>query len=98
MLAVLFLVGALGSANATGLPVFVAFRFLGGLAVGGASVVSPLYIAEISPARLRGRLVALNQLNIVAHGAPASEGRPGDIHHLPKAKLSRVKDTGWSCP
>ena len=66
VLAVLFLVGALGSALATTLPVFVAFRFVGGLAVGGASVVSPLYIAEISPARLRGRLVALSQLNIVA--------------------------------
>jgi sugar porter (SP) family MFS transporter len=39
---------------------------LGGLAVGGASVVSPMYIAEISPARLRGRLVAVNQLNIVS--------------------------------
>lgn len=66
VLAVFFFVAALGSAVATSLPVFVAFRFLGGLAVGGASVVSPLYIAEIAPARLRGRLVALNQLNIVA--------------------------------
>lgn len=66
VLALLFLVAAVGSAAATTLPVFVAFRFLGGLGVGGASVVSPLYIAEIAPARLRGRLVALNQLNIVA--------------------------------
>ena len=41
------------------------FRFLGGLAVGGASVVAPMYIAEISPARLRGRLVAVQQFNIV---------------------------------
>ncbi len=65
-LALLFLAGAVGSALATDLAAFVAFRFLGGLGVGGASVVSPLYIAEISPARLRGRLVALNQLNIVA--------------------------------
>ena len=37
----------------------------GGLAVGGASVVSPMYIADISPARFRGRLVAIQQLNIV---------------------------------
>jgi sugar porter (SP) family MFS transporter len=66
VLALLFLVAAVGSAAATTLPVFVAFRFLGGLGVGGASVVSPLYIAEIAPARSRGRLVALNQLNIVA--------------------------------
>src|SRR5208283_4775805 len=41
------------------------FRFMGGLAIGGASVVSPMYIAEISPARLRGRLVAVQQFNIV---------------------------------
>lgn len=66
VLAVLYFVSALGTALATSLPAFVAFRFLGGLAVGGASVVSPLYIAEISPAPLRGRLVALNQLNVVA--------------------------------
>lgn len=66
VLALCFLVAAVGSATATSLPAFVAFRFLGGLGVGGASVVSPLYIAEIAPARLRGRLVALNQLNIVA--------------------------------
>ncbi len=65
-LALFFLVGAVGSALATNLALFVAFRFLGGLGVGAASVVAPLYIAEISPARLRGRLVALNQLNIVA--------------------------------
>jgi len=43
----------------------VAFRFLGGLAIGGASVVSPMYIAELSPAAYRGRLVAVTQLNIV---------------------------------
>jgi len=41
------------------------FRLIGGLGVGGASVVSPMYIAEISPAKLRGRLVAVTQLNIV---------------------------------
>ena len=65
VLAVFYFVSALGSALAPNLATFVAFRFLGGLAVGGASVVSPLYIAEIAPARLRGRLVALNQLNVV---------------------------------
>jgi MFS transporter, SP family, xylose:H+ symportor len=65
VLAVFYFVSALGSAVATSLPMFIAFRFLGGLAVGGASVVSPLYIAEIAPAHLRGRLVALNQLNVV---------------------------------
>jgi MFS family permease len=43
---------------------FVIVRLLGGLAVGAASMVSPLYIAEISPAAIRGRMVALNQLGI----------------------------------
>ena len=65
VLAVLYFVGALGSALAWNWYSFLAFRLLGGLAVGGASVVSPLYIAEISPARFRGRLVAAQQLNIV---------------------------------
>ncbi len=44
---------------------FVIFRFIGGLAVGGSSVVAPMYNAEISPARFRGRMVALTQFNIV---------------------------------
>jgi MFS transporter, SP family, xylose:H+ symportor len=64
-LAALFFVSAVGSALAQTLSSFVFFRFIGGLAVGGASVVSPMYIAEIAPARLRGRLVAVNQLNVV---------------------------------
>ena len=42
------------------------FRFIGGLAIGASSVVAPMYIAEISPAALRGRLVALSQFNVVA--------------------------------
>lgn len=66
LLAVLYFVSAVGSAIAGSLATFVIFRFIGGLAVGAASVVSPMYIAEISPARLRGRLVAVNQLNVVA--------------------------------
>lgn len=65
LLAILYFISALGCAAAWGWWPFMAFRFLGGLAVGGASVVSPMYIAEISPARLRGRLVAITQFNIV---------------------------------
>lgn len=65
ILAIMYFVSALGCALAWGWWSFMAFRFLGGLAVGGASVVSPMYIAEISPARLRGRLVAITQFNIV---------------------------------
>jgi SP family xylose:H+ symportor-like MFS transporter len=64
-IAVLYFVSAVGSALAWSWPSFLLFRFLGGLGVGGASVVSPMYIAEISPAPLRGRLVAVTQFNIV---------------------------------
>ncbi len=65
-IAVLYFVSALGSALAWQWASFVAFRFIGGLAIGGASVVSPMYIAEIAPARYRGRLVAITQFNVVA--------------------------------
>ena len=64
-IAVLYLVSAVGSAAAWDWYSFLAFRWLGGLAVGASSVVAPMYIAEISPARLRGRLVAITQFNIV---------------------------------
>lgn len=69
--AVLFVTGILYFVSAAGcgiawnwLSLFV-FRFVGGLGVGAASVVAPLYIAEIAPAALRGRLVALSQFNVV---------------------------------
>ena len=65
VLAVLFFISALGCALAWDWWPFMTFRFLGGLAIGGASVVSPMYIAELSPAAHRGRLVALTQFNIV---------------------------------
>lgn len=65
ILAVLYTVSALGSALAWDWISFLFFRFLGGLGVGGSSVASPMYIAEISPARYRGRLVAITQFNIV---------------------------------
>jgi len=65
LLAVLYFVSAVGSAFAWDWWSFVIARFIGGLAVGGSSVVGPIYIAEISPAKSRGRLVALLQFNIV---------------------------------
>jgi MFS transporter, SP family, xylose:H+ symportor len=64
-IAVLYFVSAIGSALAWDWHSFLFFRFIGGIGVGGASVVSPMYIAEISPARYRGRLVAVTQFNIV---------------------------------
>ncbi|WP_165224485.1 sugar porter family MFS transporter [Aquisphaera insulae] len=64
LVAILYLVTSLGTALAWDWYSFLFFRFWGGVAVGAASVVSPLYIAEISPARFRGRLVAVQQFNI----------------------------------
>ena len=61
----LFLISAIFSAFPQTFMELVIARFVGGLGVGVASVVSPLYITEISPAKIRGWLVALNQLAIV---------------------------------
>jgi len=63
--ALLFLVSAVGSASAHKLFYFIVARVLGGLAVGIASILSPMYIAELAPAKYRGTLVSLNQLAIV---------------------------------
>ena len=63
--ALLFAASAIGAALPRDLTEFVVARFLGGIAVGSASLLAPLYIAEVSPAPIRGRLVSLNQMTIV---------------------------------
>ncbi|MFT3702706.1 MAG: sugar porter family MFS transporter [Agriterribacter sp.] len=62
---ILFAVSAVGSAVANSLSSFVVYRFIGGIAVGASSVVAPMYISEISPAKLRGRMTALFQFNVI---------------------------------
>lgn len=62
--AVLFSLGAIGCAFAPSIPYLIICRFLIGLAIGVASYVAPLYISEISPPKVRGALVSLNQLMI----------------------------------
>jgi sugar porter (SP) family MFS transporter len=62
---ILYLLSALGSALAPGVYIFMAFRLLGGFAIGASSVVAPMYISEIAPAKNRGKLVATFQFNIV---------------------------------
>ena len=76
--AILFTVSGIGSAipeigfaypgtgNHTLLPLFIAYRIIGGIGIGLASVLSPMYIAEIAPTSIRGRLVSWNQLAIVS--------------------------------
>jgi sugar porter (SP) family MFS transporter len=63
-IAALYAISSIGTGIAWNWYSFLFFRFLGGIAVGGASVVSPMYIAEISPAAIRGRLVATQQFNV----------------------------------
>ncbi|MGA7625942.1 MAG: sugar porter family MFS transporter [Candidatus Acidiferrales bacterium] len=65
IMAVLYIVSSLGCAFAWNWPALVVFRFIGGLGIGGSSVLAPVYIAELAPAGLRGRLVGMFQINVV---------------------------------
>jgi sugar porter (SP) family MFS transporter len=65
LLAILFLASSIGCGLATHISVFIMFRFIGGLAIGGASVLCPVYISEISPPKHRGVLAGTFQLAIV---------------------------------
>lgn len=65
-MAVFYLVSAVGCAFAWDWYSLVLFRFIGGLGIGGSSVLGPMYIAEIAPAKWRGRLVGFFQFNVVA--------------------------------
>jgi sugar porter (SP) family MFS transporter len=65
VLAIFYVLSALGCAFAANWPMLLIARFIGGLGIGGSSVLGPVYIAELAPARWRGRLVGLFQINIV---------------------------------
>jgi MFS transporter, SP family, arabinose:H+ symporter len=66
IMAILYLISAVGCAIAWDWYSLVFFRFIGGLGIGGSSVLGPMYIAEIAPAKWRGRLVGFFQFNVVA--------------------------------
>ena len=68
---VIFLLSTLGCAFAVNYTTFVVFRMIAGVSVGAASMLSPLYISEIAPAHLRGRMVSLNQFAIFSGQALA---------------------------
>lgn len=111
VLAALYFVSAVGSAMAPDVITFIAFRLIGGLAVGGASVVAPMYIAEIAPPASRGRLVALVQFNIVfgilvafasnyliaqyGRGVSAAGVDAGDPVAVEAAFRTWLDSTGW---
>ena len=65
VMAIFYVVSALGCAFAWSWPALIFFRFIGGLGIGGSSVLGPMYIAEIAPPKWRGRLVGSFQLNVV---------------------------------
>src|ERR1700744_6465188 len=60
--AILFAISSIGAALPTSLTGFVAFRIIGGIGIGAASMLSPLYISEVAPAKVRGKLVSIYQL------------------------------------
>jgi sugar porter (SP) family MFS transporter len=66
IMAILYTVSALGSALSWSWSSLLVFRLIGGLGIGGSSVLGPVYIAELAPARWRGRMVGLFQINVVA--------------------------------
>jgi sugar porter (SP) family MFS transporter len=65
VIAALYVITALGSALANDVSSFIIFRFLGGIGIGASSVVAPMYIAEISPAKIRGKMTAMFQFNVI---------------------------------
>ena len=70
--AAMFLASAIGTALPNDIWTFIAFRFIGGVGIGIASISTPMYIAEITPAHIRGRMVAVNQIAIVGGIAATS--------------------------
>lgn len=84
--ALIFAVSSLGMAFSNSLGFFVAMRFAAGIGVGMASLLSPMYIAEISPAKVRGRNVAINQLTIVTGVL---------VTNLVNYKLASIETDAW---
>lgn len=102
--AVLFAVSAVWSAVPRGLAEFAWARMIGGFGVGAASILSPLYIAEISPARIRGRLVSVNQLTIVSgmlvvyfvNAIIAARGEATDLYQAAGAAMQDLNPKSWN--
>lgn len=96
--ALLFAVSAVGTALADAFGVFIVWRIIGGCAIGLASNLSPLYIAEVAPAQVRGRLVSLNQLTIVIGILLAQfvNWRIASLHPLPEAATADQIAASWA--
>lgn len=85
--AVLFFVSSIGAAVPSNLTEFVIARFVGGLGIGAASMLSPLYISEIAPAKIRGTLVSMYQLAIVI-GI--------NLIYFVNFRIAEMGDTAWN--
>ena len=95
--AVLFSVSAYGTGATNGFTWFIIWRILGGLGIGIASNISPIYIAEVSPAAVRGRFVSLNQLTIVLGilAAQIVNWRIGG-HYMPDKVTLSAEGVEWA--
>ena len=95
--AFLFTVTSLGNASAQDFTVFVVWRILGGVAIGLASNLSPLYIAEVSPAGMRGKLVSINQLMIVIGILAAQFINYSIARPISPSASEEVIRASWNC-
>ncbi|HEX3798569.1 MAG TPA: sugar porter family MFS transporter [Verrucomicrobiae bacterium] len=93
--ALLFAVTSIGNALANNFEIFIAWRILGGLAIGLASNLSPMYIAEIAPAQIRGKLVAINQLTVVMGILLAQYINWFLVRNLPAGATDEFIRTSW---
>lgn len=97
--ALMFLISAIGTAVPPDIATFIVFRFLGGVGIGIASISTPMYIAEITPAHIRGRMVAVNQIAIVGGIAATSFVNYAIAHAHGDPALKEVQDwltrSGW---
>ncbi len=93
--AALFAITSVGNGLAPTFSAFVAWRILGGVAIGLASNLSPMYIAEVAPAQMRGRLVAVNQLTIVIGILLAQYINWFLVRNLPAGSTDEFIRTSW---
>ena len=95
--AVLFTVSAFGTGMADHFGWFIIYRIMGGFGIGIASNISPIYIAEVSPATVRGRFVSLNQLTIVLGilSAQIVNWQIGD-HYMPDENVLSPESIDWA--
>jgi len=93
--ALLFALTSIGNALAGNFTIFIAWRIFGGVAIGLASNLSPMYIAEIAPAQIRGKLVAINQLTIVIGILVAQYINWFLVHNLPAGASDEFIRGSW---